>query len=112
MNRVVLIGRLTREVDLRFTPNGHAVARFGLAVPGRTEGDVNFVEVVAWRKLAETCAEHLTKGRMVGISGHLSIRRYETADGEPKRSTEVVAEDVRFLDKKQATEEERRLAGS
>jgi len=100
MNRVVLIGRLTREVELQFTPNGHPVARFGMAVPGRQTHEVNFVEVVAWRRLAELCAEHLGKGQMVGVSGRLSIRKYETESGSPKRMTEVIAEDVRFLEKR------------
>jgi len=103
MNVVVLIGRLARDPELRFTPSGVAVASFTLAVDRpftnqQGERDTDFIDIVAWRKLAETVAEHLQKGRLVAVEGRLQIRSYEDREGIRRRSSEVVANDVRFLD--------------
>jgi single-strand DNA-binding protein len=106
MNKVILIGRLTRDPELRFTPGtGNAVSTFSLAVnrnfknkDGQVEAD--FINIVVWGKLAEVVANNLTKGRQVAVSGRLQIRNYEGNDGQKKYVTEVVAEDVQFLDKK------------
>jgi single-strand DNA-binding protein len=105
LNRVILIGRLTRDPELRYTQSGVAVASFTVAVDqpytnqetGKREAD--FIDIVAWRKLAETCASHLGKGRMVGIEGSLRIRTYTANDGQKRRVAEVVADNVHFLDK-------------
>jgi len=98
LNKVILIGRLTRDPELRFTPNtGTAHATFGLAVDrGGKNGGVDFINIAVWDKQAETCAEYLKKGRLVAIVGRLSIRSYEK-DGQKRTFTEVVAEQVRFL---------------
>lgn len=104
LNRIVLIGRLTRDPELRYTPAGHAVCSFSLAVDrGFRDADGNkqtdFIEIVAWRKLAETVTAHLQKGRLVAVQGSLQVRSYETQDGQKRKAAEVVADDVRFLDR-------------
>ena len=103
MNVVVLIGRLAQDPELRFTPSGVAVATFALAVERpftnqQGEREVDFIDIVTWRKLAETVAEHLQKGRLVGVNGRLQVRSYDDRDGIRRRRAEVVANDVRFLD--------------
>lgn len=102
LNHVVLIGRLVRDPELRYTTNGTAVSNFTLAVERnytnqQGERDVDFIRIVTWRKLAETCAHHLGKGRLVAIQGSLQIRKSER-DGRTYINPEVVASDVRFLD--------------
>ncbi len=103
INSVTLIGRLTRDVELRYTPNGTAVATFSLAVDDRPakNGDkrTNFPRIVVWGKLAETVANFLSKGRLAGISGHLATRSYEAKDGTRHYVAEVVASQVQFLDR-------------
>ncbi len=105
LNRVILIGRLTRDPELRVTSqSGVSVATFSVAVdrPYQTQGgqrETDFIDCVAWRRLAETVAEHMKKGRLVAVDGRLQIRSYETQDGQRRRVAEVVAEDVRFLDR-------------
>lgn len=105
LNRVILIGRLTRDPELRVTSqSGVSVTTFSLAVdrPYQTQGgqrETDFIDCVAWRRLAETVAEHMKKGRLVAVDGRLQIRSYETQDGQRRRVAEVVAEDVRFLDR-------------
>ncbi|HCW50794.1 MAG TPA: single-stranded DNA-binding protein [Clostridiales bacterium] len=103
LNRIVLIGRLVRDPELRYTPNGVATATFTLAVDRpfvnqKGERETDFIDIVTWRKLAEVCASHLGKGRLVAVDGRLQIRSYETSEGQRRRVAEVVAQDVRFLD--------------
>ena len=102
MNKVVLIGRLTKDPELRYTASGVAVCTFTLAVDrnfGSREGDnqADFIPIVAWRKLAETCGKYLAKGRLVAVAGRIQVRNYETQDGQRRYVTEVVADEVRFL---------------
>ncbi len=104
MNQVVLIGRLTRDPELRYTPNGIAVASFDLAVDRSVtnqqgERETDFIRIVAWQKQAELCANYLKKGRLVAVQGRLQIRNYETQDGQKRKSAEVVAGFVQFLDR-------------
>jgi single-strand DNA-binding protein len=104
MNQIVLIGRLTRDPELRYTPNGIAVANFDLAVDRPTtnqqgERETDFIRIVAWQKQAELCANYLKKGRLVAVQGRLQIRNYETQDGQKRKSAEVVANFVQFLDR-------------
>ncbi len=104
LNRIILIGRNTREPELRFTSAGVAVANFTIAVDRsflntRGERDTDFIRVVAWRKLAETCANYMGKGRLIAIEGRLQVSKYQTPEGEPRTSTEVVADTVRFLER-------------
>lgn len=107
LNRVILIGRLTRDPELRYVPSGQPVASFTLAVDRpfvnqQGERGTDFIDVVAWRKLAEQVTQHLSKGRMVAVEGRLQIRSYETQDGQKRKVAEVVADAVRFLDRKTA----------
>ena len=104
MNHIVLIGRLTRDPELRYTQNGLAVANFDLAVDRPTtnqqgERQTDFIRIIAWQKQAELCANYLKKGRLVGVQGRLQIRSYETQDGQKRRVAEVVASYVQFLDR-------------
>ena len=104
LNRIVLIGRLTRDPELRYTSNGVPVSNFTLAVERNYtnrdgETDVDFIKVVTWRKLAENCAHHLVKGQMVGVDGSLQIRKSKSEkDGRTYINPEVVADNVKFLD--------------
>jgi single-strand DNA-binding protein len=104
LNKVILIGRLTQDPELRYTPNGVPVARFTLAVDRQFsnrqgERETDFINIVVWQKLAETCANHLSKGRLVAVDGRLQIRSYDDNQGIRRRVAEVVANDVRFLDR-------------
>ena len=103
LNKVILIGRLTREPELRYTGSGIPVANFSLAVDRpytNQQGDreTDFIRIVVWRKLAEVCAKNLGKGRLVAIEGRLQINSYEAQDGSKRQATDVIAENVRFLD--------------
>lgn len=104
MNHIVLIGRTTREVELRYTPNGVAVANFDLAVDrpvknAQGEKETDFIRIITWQKTAENCANYLKKGRLVAVEGRLQIRAYETQDGQKRRVAEVVANFVQFLER-------------
>ena len=105
LNRIILIGRLTRDPELRYTPNsGVALTNFTLAVDrpyqtARGEKETDFIRIVCWRKLAERCKEHLGKGRLVAVDGRLQIRNWENNKGERVSIAEVQADDVRFLDR-------------
>jgi len=104
LNRVILIGNLTRDPELRFTPSGSQVASFGLAVnrtytnkQGERVENVDFFNIVVWAKLAELCGEYIRKGSPVAIEGRLQSRSWETEDGQKRSAVEVVAENVQFL---------------
>lgn len=103
MNKVILVGRLTRDPEVRYTQTGKAVASFSVAVDtGFGENKrADFIPIVVWDKLAEVCGNNLTKGRRVLVEGRLQIREYEK-DGQKRRSAEVVAQNIEFLDTKQA----------
>ncbi len=106
-NRIILIGRLTRDPELRYVPSGAPVASFTLAVdrPFRDQQgnrETDFIDIVAWRKLAEQVSQYMSKGRMVAVEGRLQIRSYETQDGQKRKVSEVVADGVRFLDRGKA----------
>lgn len=102
LNRIILIGRLTRDPELRYTTAGNPVATFTLAVDrpfrrAQGEREADFIPIVAWRKLGETVSLYVGKGRLVAVEGRLQVRKYETKDGAPGRATEVIASAVRFL---------------
>ncbi len=104
MNRIILIGRLVRDVELRYTRSGLAVGNFTLAVdrPFTTqdgERETDFIDIVVWRKQAENCANFLGKGRLVAVEGRLQIRSYDDQNGIRRKAAEVVADQVRFLDR-------------
>ncbi|MFM1653508.1 single-stranded DNA-binding protein [Brevibacillus sp. B_LB10_24] len=109
LNRVILIGNLTRDPELRYTPNGVAVTTFTLAInrpysnqSGEREAD--FINVVAWRQLADLCANYLRKGRQAAVEGRLQTRSYDNKEGKKVYVTEVVAENVQFLGAKSGGE--------
>ena len=108
LNKVSLVGRLTRDVELRYLGNGTPVANFTLAV-NRTfknksgEREADFINIVVWRKQAENCANYIGKGSLVAVSGRLQSRSYDTAEGQRRYVTEVVADEVHFLDSKNAS---------
>lgn len=102
-NKVILIGNLTRDPELRYTVNGTAVTNFCVAVNHRykqneeMKEEVNFFDIVAFDKQAESCAEHLSRGRSVLVEGRLQQRRWETDDGQKRSKVEIVANIVQFL---------------
>ena len=110
MNRVILIGRLARDPEIRYTQSGKAFCRFTIAVDRRfsraaqQEGQqtADFIPVTCWEKLAEICGNNLTKGRRVGVEGRIQVRSYDGNDGQRKYATDVVADNVEFLDSKNA----------
>lgn len=104
LNRVILIGNLTRDPELRFTPTGSPVAGFGLAVnrvytnkQGEKVENVDYFNIVVWAKLAELCAEYIHKGSPIAVEGRLQSRSWETEDGQKRSTVEIVAENVQFL---------------
>lgn len=100
LNRVILIGRLTRDPELKYTPNGTAVCTFSLAINRKfNKEETDFIDIVVWRGLAETCASYLGKGRLAAVEGRLQVRTYENQEGQKRKVTEVIADDVRFLDR-------------
>lgn len=100
LNKIILIGRLTRSPELKFTPQGTAVATFTLAVNRKFKKDeTDFIDIVVWRGLAENCANYLGKGRLAAVEGRLQIRTYEDKEGKKRKVAEIIADDVRFLDK-------------
>ena len=110
-NRVELIGNLTRDPELRFTPNGAAVCTFGLATnrtyvsEGEKKEEVDFHRLVSWNKLAELCNQLLKKGTKVFISGRLQTRSWQAQDGTQRQTTEIVVEDMILLTPKGVSQE-------
>ena len=100
MNQVALVGRLGRKPELRYTQQGTPVCSFSIAVDNGQGKDPDWLDIVAWQKLAETCGQHLDKGRQVAVSGRLQTRSYETQDGQRRKVVEVVAARVDFLGSK------------
>lgn len=107
LNKVLLIGNLTRDPELRYTPSGAAVCTFGIATnryyvasDGQKKEETEFIKLVSWNKLAELCSQLLAKGRKVYVEGRLQTRSWETPDGQTKQTTEVVIDDMRILDSK------------
>lgn len=111
MNNVVLIGRLTRDPELRYIPSGTAVCSFSLAVDkglsrekkqemeSRNQPTADFINIQVWGKMGENCANYLAKGRLVGIQGRIQTGSYDAKDGTKRYTTEVVANQVEFLER-------------
>nr|DAU43412.1 MAG TPA: Single strand binding protein [Caudoviricetes sp.] len=101
MNRVFLIGNLTRDVETRTTATGKTVANFGLAVQRRRAADgtqsADFFNVSAWDKLGENCAKYLAKGRKVAVGGSIQIRAYDAQDGTKRTAVDIIANEIEFL---------------
>ena len=112
LNKVFLIGRLTRDPDLRYIPSGAAVVSFGLATSriyttqsGEKKEEVCFVRVVAWGRQAEVCNQYLNKGRLIFIEGRLQYRSWETPEGGKRSTLEVRADRIQFLERKPGSTE-------
>jgi single-strand DNA-binding protein len=110
LNRVQLIGNLTRDPELRYTPNGTAVCSFGLATnrswktdAGEKHDEAEFHNIVSWNKLAELCSQFLVKGRKVYVEGRLSTRTWTGQDGAQRNRTEIVISDMILLDSNRGT---------
>jgi single-strand DNA-binding protein len=104
MNKIILIGRLVADPQLRYTQSGIAVTNFTLAVDRPYTGaggnkETDFLDCTAWRKLAEVVANHLDKGRLVAVEGRLEIQNYTDKDGNKRKSAKVICDQVRFLDR-------------
>ena len=112
LNKVMLIGNLTRDPEMRYTPSGAAVCTFGIATnryytasDGEKKEETEFIKIVSWNKLAELCSQLLAKGRKVYVEGRLQTRSWETPDGQMRQTTEVVIDDMRILDSRKSYEE-------
>jgi len=108
LNRIILIGRLVADPELKYTPSGVAVATFRIAVDrpmsseARSQGQerqTDFIDITAWRQSAEFASQYLGKGRMIAVEGRLQIREYQTQDGQRRKAAEVVADNLRGLDR-------------
>jgi len=113
LNRVQLIGNLTRDPELRYTPNGTAVCSFGLATnrnwktdTGEKREEAEFHNIVAWNKLAELCSQFLVKGRKAYVEGRIATRKWTGQDGSPRSTTEIVISDMIILDSKRVDQQE------
>lgn len=105
MNKAILIGRLARDPEVRYTQQGTAIAQFTLAVNRRVKKDskqqtADFIPVVAWGKLAELVGKHLSKGKRIGIEGRIQVRNYDAKDGTKRYVTEIMMDEMEFLDSK------------
>jgi|SRR3989344_1533572 len=119
LNKVQLIGNLTRDPELRYTPSGTAVCTIGLATnrswtteTGEKREETEFHRIVSWNKLAELCSQLLTKGRKVYVEGRLSTRTWTGQDGQQRTTTEIIIDDMILLDSKRPVEEPAHSAGS
>lgn len=113
VNKVILVGNLTRDPELKETQNGQKVTTFGLATnrawvtsSGDKKASAEFHECVAWSKMAELCAKYLKKSKLVYVEGYLKTRSWENDDGTKRFRTEIVVQDMIMLDKKAASAEE------
>ena len=104
LNKVLLIGNLTRDTELRYIPSGSAVASFTLAInrvyklqSGEKKEEVSFVRIVVWGRMAEVCGEYLKKGSPVFVEGRLQSRSWDGPDGQKRSTIEVIANNVQFL---------------
>ena len=105
LNRIVVIGRLTRDPELRYTQSGVAVTSFTLAVDrafknAAGEKETDFIDIVVWRQLAENCANYLSKGKLAAVDGSLEIRPYTDKEGNKRKDVHIRADNVRFLSPK------------
>lgn len=118
LNKIVLMGRLTKDPELRRTGSGTAVASFSLAVDrdfapkDSTEKETDFIDIVCWRSTAEFAAKYFAKGQMAAVSGRLQIRSWQDEDGNRRRSAEVVADNLYFAGSKPGDKRQERAEGT
>jgi single-strand DNA-binding protein len=110
LNKAMLIGNVTRDPEIRITPNGQTVCSFGLATnriwldaSGQKQEQTEFHNIVTWGKLAEICGQYLNKGRKIFVEGRIQTREWQTPDGSRKQRTEIVAENIILLDRASQT---------
>ena len=108
INNVMLLGRLTRDPELRHAQSGTSVASFTLAVDGFNKGDVDFINCVAWRQTGEFVSKYFEKGDQLALTGYISVRNYEDKNGDKRTATEVIAERVSFCGGKKSEGKPRR----
>lgn len=115
MNKIILLGRLTKDPEVRYTPTNKVVAQFTLAVDRPYSKDkqreADFIPVVIWGKQAEICGNYLSKGQRVLVEGRLQIRNYEAKDGQKKYVTEVIAEYFEFIERREQGNESQQTPG-
>ena len=111
LNRVTIIGRLTRDPELKYIQSGSAVANFSIANNriyntnnGERKEDVSYFDCITWGKLGETVAEYMQKGRRIAVEGRLQQRRWEDQEGNKKSKIEIVADNIQFLDSKSSSD--------
>ena len=104
MNLVCLIGRLTKDPELKTTQNGKSVVTFSLAVDGFKKGETDFIDCVAWNKTAENLAKFKKKGEQIAITGRLTTRNYEDRNGNKRKAVEVTVNDLQFIGGKSNSE--------
>lgn len=107
MNKLILIGNLTRDPEMRVTKSGKTVCTFTIAVNNR-QGEATFFRVNAWEKRAEICGKHLSKGKKVYVSGPVSVSTYQASNGETRASLDVLADEIEFLSPRDAEQEYQR----
>ena len=107
INKVILIGRLGRDPEVKYTPSGQAVAKFSIATDetfkdrnGEQQRRTEWHNIVAWRRLAEICGEYLVKGKLIYIEGRLQTRQWEDRDGNKRNTTEIIAREMKMLSAK------------
>ena len=105
MNKIILLGRLTRDPEMRYTQKGNAMVRFTLAVnrkffANKEEQQADFFSIIVWNKLAETCNTYLKKGNQVLIEGKIQVSNYEAKDGTKRNRTDIIAEEIEFVGSK------------
>jgi single-strand DNA-binding protein len=108
-NKVILMGNLTKDPEIRYTPNGTAVANFSIAVNrrykinGEVKDEVSYLDIVVFGKQAENCGQYINKGDSILVDGRLQQRRWESEDGQKRSKIEIVAQSVQFMSKKQGS---------
>ncbi|SHK92247.1 single-stranded DNA-binding protein [Desulforamulus aeronauticus] len=103
LNIIIVIGRLTRDPELRYTQSGKAVGKMNIAVDRphynrERDKETDFIDVIVWQKLAEICSNNLAKGRLIAVEGRLQIRSYDDNQGIRRKAAEILAQNVKFLD--------------
>ncbi len=111
MNKAILIGRLTRDTDVRYTKSGTMVVSFTVAVDRQFknqagERETDFIPIVAWGRLAEHCSKYIGKGSLVCVTGRIQVRSYEDKNGQRRYVTEIIAEEIQFLDRRRSGDAE------
>lgn len=113
MNKICLIGNLTKDPEFSLVKDEYPLCKFSIAVNRPySNDDVDFFNIIVWRKQAENCNKYLSKGKKVGVSGYVQIRNYETAEGEKRSITEVVANEVEFLTPKSSGSDDSSYVGA